>query len=215
MRVSVIGTIHEPFGCATADALLSILRRLRPEVIFLEMPREAFDEYMDGSRTNLEATAVRLYRAEHPVELVPVDLPTPDPEFFAGWDRVRREVRNRSYEYCRFKRLEEQYVAQGGFDFLNSQLGSQLSADIHETTLLTLAQLANPQLSSNYDAFMKALERREHAMIENIEAYGAISTKSIGVLLIGAAHRRSLHEKSGVRSGAAGYPILWEFPGTV
>ncbi|MCC7001301.1 MAG: hypothetical protein IT357_04020 [Gemmatimonadaceae bacterium] len=215
MRVSVIGTIHEPFGRATADALLALMRHLRPDVIFLEMPPGAFDDYMGGSRSNLEAEVVRRYRAERQVDLVPVDLPTPEPEFFAGWDELRREVRSKSVDYCRFKSWEEQYVEQLGFDFLNSSQGAKLTADLHEATLTALAQLANPRLSGHYEAFTSTNERRDVAMLQNIEAYCASSTQGNGVFLVGSAHRRSLFEKSVARSGAVSYPVVWDFPGTV
>lgn len=215
MRVSVIGTIHEPFGRATSDALLAILRHLQPEVIFLEMPPGAFDDYTGGSRSNLEAAAVRQYLLERHVELVPVDLPTPEPEFFAGWDQVRREVRSKSVDYCRLKSWEEQYVEQHGFDYLNSSHGSKLTTEVHEAILAALAQCADSRLTANYEAFTSTNERREIAMLENIEAYCASSPLSVGVLLVGSAHRRSLCEKSVARTGAPSYPVVWDFPGTV
>ena len=199
MRVVIVGTIHEEYGRATADALLAVLRHLRPRVIFLEMPPGALDEYVRGARTNLEADAVRRYCEERPVDLVAVDLPTPDPEFFARWEEVRREVRNKSPDYCRYKSWEMQYVERHGFEFLNSSYCSRLTAQIHEATLATLAQPASSRLSAFYEAFTTTNERRDHAMLANIEKSCASSLQSTGVLLVGAAHRRSLHEKSVAR----------------
>lgn len=58
MRISVVGTVHEEAGHANASALLAILLRIRPEVLFLEMPPSAFADYSNGSRSNLESIAV-------------------------------------------------------------------------------------------------------------------------------------------------------------
>lgn len=200
MRVSVIGTIHEPFGRATPDVLLEILRHLQPEVIFLEMPPGAFDDYMSGARSNLEAAAVRQYRLERQIDLIPVDLPAPEREFFEGWEEVLREVRSKSVDYCRFKSWEEQYLEQYGFDYLNSSGGSKLTADIHEATLAALAHLADARLSAQYEAFTSTNERRDYAMLENIESYCASSGQGTGVFLVGSAHRRSLYDKSTTRA---------------
>ncbi len=215
MRVTVVGTIHEPVGPATADALLAILRQLQPEVIFLEMPPGALDEYMGGSRTNLEADAVRKYRAERDIALVAVDLPTPEPEFFSGWDDVRREVRRKSVDYCRFKSYEEQYVAQHGFNYLNSEHNSKLTADLHVATVAALATLGDERLSAHYDAFTRKIEDRDVAMIANIEEFCRTSTKTLGVLLVGSAHRRSLFDKTRARASADSPSVVWDFLGSV
>jgi len=75
-RVSLVGTVHEEAGLASISGLLGILERITPEVIFLEIPSGAFDDYSKGSRRNLESTAVSRYHEMRHVDLVPVDLPT-------------------------------------------------------------------------------------------------------------------------------------------
>lgn len=170
---------------------------------------------MGGSRTNLEADAVRQYRAERDVELVAVDLPTPEPEFFSGWDEVRREVRSKSVDYCRFKSYEEQYVSQHGFNYLNSEHNSKLTSDLHVATVEALAKLGDERLSSHYDAFTRKIEDRDEAMIANIEAFCRASTKTVGALLVGSAHRRSLFEKTRARASTETPSVVWEFLGSV
>src|SRR2546430_9893774 len=82
-RVSVVFTEHEETGLANTSGLLAILERIKPEVIFLECPPAAFVDYLNGTHAKLEPTAVNRYREIHPVDLIPVDLPTPDEDFFA------------------------------------------------------------------------------------------------------------------------------------
>ncbi|HKV71294.1 MAG TPA: hypothetical protein VJN62_08600, partial [Gemmatimonadales bacterium] len=97
-RVSVVCTEHEESGPVDAAGLLAILERIAPEVIFLECPPEAFDEYLDGVYAKVEPAAITLYRAGHPgVELIPVDLPTPNGAFFGDYfDLIRRAARTDS-----------------------------------------------------------------------------------------------------------------------
>jgi hypothetical protein len=43
-RISLIGTVHGESGRANVSALVAILERIRPEVIFLELPTDAFED---------------------------------------------------------------------------------------------------------------------------------------------------------------------------
>jgi hypothetical protein len=70
MRVWLVGTVHEEQGLARVSGLQSILERIRPEVIFLEIPPAAWDAYLNGIRSNLESTAARRYREGHNAALV-------------------------------------------------------------------------------------------------------------------------------------------------
>lgn len=215
MRVSVIGTVHEEVGCASASALLAMLLRLRPDVIFLEMPPAAIADYFGGPRSNLESIAVSQYRALHQVELVPVDLPTPAPEFFANVDEVRRAIRSRSVDYCRFVSWEEQHVEAHGFDYLNSAYCSALVADIHAARLAALAQIGDPRRVAIYELFTSTNERRDEAMLQNITSYCRGTSFHSGVLLVGAAHRKSLFQRTAARSVRESSSVLWEFVGSV
>lgn len=61
--VSLVGTVHDELGRVNASELCAILERIRPEVIFLEVPLAAFDDYyVMCRRSNLESIAVRRYR---------------------------------------------------------------------------------------------------------------------------------------------------------
>src|SRR5690348_8567445 len=119
-RVSVIGTVHKDRGRANASALLTILERIQPEVIFLEVPAAAFDDYLSGTDGSLEATAVSCYRQIQHVEFVPVDSPTPHGEFFWNNEDLYTTIERRSPDYCRLVDRHSQNVRSYGFDYLNS-----------------------------------------------------------------------------------------------
>src|SRR5687768_13999201 len=98
-RVSVVFTEHEDNGLANVSGLLEILERIKPEVIFLECPPAAFNDYLKGTHAKLESTAINRYREIHPVELVPVDLPTPEAAFFANHRDLIERIARTGPEY--------------------------------------------------------------------------------------------------------------------
>lgn len=148
-RVSVVGTVHEEQGHAGVSGLLAILERIRPEVIFLEIPAAAFDDYSDGTRSNLESTAARRYRELHDAELVPVDLPTPENEFFRNSQYLYERVEKASPEYRQLIDWDSQQIHAEGFAYLNSERCNKLWSDVHEAMLATIEKLGDPRSSSS------------------------------------------------------------------
>jgi hypothetical protein len=57
--VSLISTVHEEMALANVSELCAILERIQPEVIFLEVPPEAFDYYCYQNSSRLELKMVR------------------------------------------------------------------------------------------------------------------------------------------------------------
>jgi len=125
--VSLVCTVHEEQGLANVSELHAILARIRPEVIFVEVPPAAFDDYYEiFNRENLESNAVRKYRESHHVELVPVDLPTPGEDFFGNNQYFFKRIEEESNEYCRLMDRNSTYVSVYGFAYLNSEYSSKL-----------------------------------------------------------------------------------------
>jgi hypothetical protein len=215
MRVSVIGTVHEDVGGANSAELLSLLLRIQPEVIFLEMPPSAIADYFGGPRSNLESTAVSRYRGLHQVDLVPVDLPTPSPEFFSNIEEVRRSIRSRSVDYCRLVSWDEQYVEARGFEYLNSSDYNARLGEIHAARLAALAAIGDPRLLEIDEVFTSTNERRDEAILGNIESYCVGTSFHSGVLLVGAAHRKSLFLKSVAHAESGPRSTQWYFFGSM
>lgn len=148
-RVSVVGTVHEEKGRANSSGLLAILERIKPEVIFLEIPSAAFDDYFNGNRRNLESTAVSRYRENHRVDLIPVDLPTPEQDFFTNNRDLHERIERTSPEYCRLVDWHSQYVSRHGFAYLNSEHCSALFSQLHDAMLAAVDELADRRLVSS------------------------------------------------------------------
>ena len=179
------------------------------------MPTSALADHFDGTRSNLESTAGREYRTRCRDELVAVDMPTPEGEFFFSLDHVRRSVRSRSVDYCRLVNWDEQYIKSYGFDYLNDAHCSAITADIHEALLAALAEIGDARLFASHELFTRTNEWRDETMLANISNYCASSAFHSGVFLVGAAHRKSLFLKTAASASQESTPVQWDFVGSV
>jgi len=212
-RVSVIGTVHKDSGLANASELLVILECIQPEVIFLEVPAAGFDDSGSGTLGTLESTAVSRYRRVQQAALVAVDLPTPQGEFFWNSEDLHKTIERRRSEYCRLVDWHSQYVRAYGFAYLNSDHCSKLFSELHEAMLSAIRELADNRLAERYQLWRSTNELRDLEMMKNIEEYCQNNASDNGVLLVGAAHRQSIRDKSREGSAARSSVLHWEFPG--
>ena len=89
-EITLIGTIHKENGAATSFTLCDILKRISPEVIFLEVSNNDFIHFCrKRDRQNLESIAVAHYVSFSKVELVPVDQIIADEISFIAEKRKR------------------------------------------------------------------------------------------------------------------------------
>jgi len=212
-RVSVVCTRHEEAGLASISGLLGILERITPEVIFLEIPSAAFDDFSKGSRRDLESSAVSRYREMHHVDLVPVDLPTPDAELFRNNEDLYRSIESKSPEYCRLMDRHIQDMGAYGFAYLNSEHCSTFWSKLHEAILTAIEELADRRLAELYELWIGTNKRRDKHMVESIETYCRKTTFSNGVLLVGSAHRQSIIDISREQRGADSPTVQWDVDG--
>jgi len=210
-RVSVVGTVHAEKGRANSSDLLAILERIKPEVIFLETPPAAFDDYFNGNDPNLESIAVSLYRENHRVDLIPVDLPTPDADFFAKHQLLSKRIERTSPDYRRLVDWHSQNVSAHGFKYVNSKECSDLFSQLHEAMLAAIEKDVDHRLLAEvYDLWIRTNELRDKGMMKNIENRGRQASFSRAAFLVGAAHRQSIIDLSCSEPGAASSTIQWD-----
>jgi len=213
-RVSVVFTEHEENGLVNTSGLLAILERITPEVIFLECPPAAFDNYLNGTHVKLEPAAVNRYRAIHSVELIPVDLPTPEAALFAKHRDLNRRIERTSPDYRRLVDWHSQNVSAHGFAYLNSKDCSDLFSQLHEAMLAAIEKDVDHRLLAEvYDLWIRTNELRDRGMMKNIEKHCRQASFSSAAFLVGAAHRQSIINLSRRAPGAASSTIQWDFAG--
>ncbi|SRR6266513_462893 len=211
--VSLVCTVHEEQGLANVSELHAILARIRPEVIFLEVPPAAFDDYYEiCNRRNLESNAVRKYRESRQVKLVPVDLPTPEREFFEDHEYFCKRIKETSPEYCQLINRDSAHVRAYGFAYLNSEHCSKLWSEIYKEMLRTIRRIGNSRLVEIYESWMETIDLRGKKMMENIQNHCRENTFDKSVFLVGAAHRQRIIDKSREQSAIDSTRIRWDFP---
>ena len=195
--VSLIFTVHEELGLANASELHAILHHVQPQVIFLEVPAVAFDDfYLSRTRRNLESEAVNLFLESHPgIELIPVDLPTPAREFFEDHVQLCMRIRETSPEYRQLARVDQDRQRVYGFAYLNSDYCDQHWTEMRKEMRGALERIGDPRLTGIQDVWDRTNELRELAMLANVQQYCLQNHFERAALLVGAAHRRSLTEK--------------------
>lgn len=212
-RVSLVCTVHEEKGAATASALLEILERIRPEVIFVEMPPAAVDDYFATcARANLESKAVRRYRSGREVRIIPVDLPTPDETFFRDNKFLFEKIEQQSSEYCRQIDLHSAYVSQYGFAYLNSEFCSKFWVDVDAEIKCTIERMKDARLDELYRLWRSTIDGRDNEMMRNILRFCGEESFDNGVFLVGASHRQVLIDRGKEQSDAYPDRIQWSFP---
>jgi hypothetical protein len=210
--VTVVGTIHDELGAANAFELYAILTRIRPTVIFLEVPPEAFDDFYGScSRQNLESIAVRRYRDEFQVELVPVDLPAPRREFFEDHQQLCMRMRELSVEYRLLAQQDRSRIIEYGFAYLNSEYCTKHWTDMYDEVQNSLEKLGDARLLEIHQAWESAIEHRELGMIRNISQYCGQNPFDKGAFLIGAAHRRRIIGLARNETEAGRFGVEWVF----
>jgi len=210
--ISLICTVHEECGFASASALHAILEHLRPEVIFFEAPADAFDDYIiTGTRGNLESASIRRYRENNDVEVVPVDLPTPEAHFFGKQKEFSQRVESKSTDYRRLMLWNTNYICDYGFPYLNSEHSTKMWSDIYADIRTTVKFINEQKVTEYFELWERTNDLRENEMMRNISQYCGEHSFERAVFLIGAAHRKSIIEKSRGMYCASGLGVQWDF----
>jgi hypothetical protein len=215
-RVSLVCTVHDELGLANVSELSAILERIQPEVIFLEVPPAAFGDYYENcSQQNLESIAVRRYREDRHVELVAVDLATPENEFFWIHEQLRQRVRAASPEYRQLMRWDDDLLRKDGFSYLNSELCSALWSAVHQEIVNALKRIDDSKLIEHFASWNKTIDSRRKEMMDNIQRYCGSNAFNYGAFLVGAAHRQAIIGISREQSVLNPTCIQWDFTGHV
>jgi hypothetical protein len=204
--------VHEECGVASASALHAILEHLQPEVIFFEAPADAFYEYIiTGTRGNLESTSIRRYCENKDVEVVPVDQPTPEALFFGKQKEFSHKIADKSTDYRRLMLWNNNYICDYGFPYLNSEHSTKMWSDIYADIRSTVKIINEQEVTEYFELWERTNDLRENEMMRNISKYCGKNSFERAVFLVGAAHRKSIIEKSRGMFCASGLEVQWNF----
>jgi hypothetical protein len=210
--VSLVCTVHEEVGAANAAELHTILTHIRPEVIFVEVPRAQFADYYETcTQHNLESTAIRQYQIDHPVELIPVDAPLPGPEFFDDHAFLHSRISAASLEYRQLLSSDSANIRAHGFNYLNSDSCSKLWSEIYRVTSITVESIGDAKLVETNALWQRTNELREKIMVGNIQEFCSGRIFGRSVFLVGAAHRQGIIDKCNEAVTIESGRFLWDY----
>lgn len=210
MRLSLVGTVHAESGLANVVELRAILERLKPDVLFVEIPSDCVDQYCNGSHGTLESIAVASYREKHEFAVIPVDLTKPEDSFFRNAQEMFDKVERTSFDYRRMIDIHSLNTQLVGFPYLNSDRCIQTWIDIHSEVLATLDWVRDPRLHQIFNQWNRRNELRESEMVKNIADYAVYNGFVHGVFLVGAAHRKSIIDKAREEIGIDISRVEWK-----
>lgn len=208
--ILLVSTTHQEKGLANAENLYSILKHIKPEVIFLELPFDYYDYYFTTySRKTLESDAVNIYRKDNPAEIILVDSKAPDASLRDDIDFLFNKIDSNSDHVEIIEREIHQLTHQYGFPYLNSKKYNEHLSAQKEEELNTIKGLNDSKLKDRYELWENIHKQREHEMLNNIREYSGKHSYNRAVFLVGAAHSQSIIEKANERDGSNELDIQW------
>lgn len=190
-NIIFISTIHQENGKCNADELCKIIKKLNPEVIFLEAVEETYSPYENYLfstygiyHKKLELSAIQKYSHTHSFEYVPVC------ENYLSDAFHQKNIivcENRDLQKLIDKSIS--LAATYGFNFLNSSESINLQEEMRmlESQILSGNDL-DIIVKENIDAY-------ENPMIKNIYSYCKNHQFDKAIFMCGAAHRKAIIEK--------------------
>lgn len=210
--VTLIGTFHEERGRVSSSELNEILKRVTPEVIFIEEPPSVWKGLAVLSKTKpLESAAISKYIETASAELVPVDLYTPPEPYVSHVREVLSYVERVSDTFCQLVDLNKAKMEAEGFSYLNGEFHEQVELAIRNEIVRILGLRKSDPFDRAYEAWRGQDERREVEMVRNIERYFFENRFERAILLVGSGHRASIAKIANGRDTTDSTGLHWDY----
>ena len=169
-NITVIFTVHKDNGAANAQALLEVLERLNPEVVFLEFPEKEIESYTSLSGLENRAIAMHLEKA-HP-KLVPIDNITPKPDDLHLYNTLFDFLDANSSNVSINMQMEVSgLIRSNGLEYLNSNKYIMAQSELEDHEAKIVSMLGDSEIKRIYRKWRSVNSEREQGMIDNIFSY--------------------------------------------
>lgn len=210
--VTITGTFHQEQGRVSSSELDEILKRICPEVIFIEESPSVWKGLAELAKTKpLESAAISKYIEAASPKLVPVDLFTSPGPYVGHVHEVLSYVERVSDNFCQLVDFNKAKMAAEGFSYLNSALHEQVESSIRNEVLRILGLRKSEPLDRAHDAWRGQDEKRETEMIRNIERYFLENGFERAIFLVGSAHRASIAKKTSEQDNPCSNNLRWDY----
>ena len=190
-KITFISTIHKDIGKCNSDELSVIIKKINPEVIFLEAIEETYTGYENYLYSTygvyhkkLEISAIQKYNQIASFQYIPVCENGLSDAF-----RKKIELVCQNREQQKLIDNFNHLAAKNGFEFLNSLECVNLQ---EEMRALESKIINNHEMDKTVNADIDAYE---NSMFKNIYSYSNNNNFNSAIFMCGAAHRKSIIEK--------------------
>ena len=190
-KITFISTIHKKIGKCNSDELSVIIKKINPEVIFLEAIEETYTGYENYLYSTygvyhkkLEISAIQKYNQIASFQYIPVCENGLSDAF-----RKKIELVCQNREQQKLIDNFNHLAAKNGFEFLNSLECVNLQ---EEMRALESKIINNHEMDKTVNADIDAYE---NSMFKNIYSYSNNNNFNSAIFMCGAAHRKSIIEK--------------------
>lgn len=192
-NITFISTIHKELGKCNADELHQIIKKISPEVVFLEALHDTYSEYQAHNFKNfgvfhskLEIAALQKYNSNKSFEYVPVLNSGLSESFEKKYNLTCLDSDNE------LEILMNKYnllINEFGFKLLNSNDSIELEQELRNRESILINDSEVDQ------AAKKDIDAYEDSMMRNIYSYCMNYQFNTGIFMVGVAHRKSIIEK--------------------
>ena len=203
-KITVIGSLHEENNKTTIQSLFEIIEKVKPDVIFEEIPVDLFDDVYSDKRNDdgLEVMAVKKYLMNIKVDHYAVDIPNlPNITKIAEINKIENKVDDyiesiNNKKLIKYKKLLVE-LEEKGFEYINTKkyinMISKISNLIDNIIYKDNCELFYANKYENDFHFILRENYMLHMMVKNISYYNN------AVLLIGSMHLGSIIRKLNIQ----------------
>jgi hypothetical protein len=191
-NITLICSVHREHGKCNSEELYNIIERIKPEIIFEEIPYFMYiEQYKEFSEKNLEIQAIKKYLKKYDVEQIPVDNLDLLNSLHNFEYSNEREINN---NFVWRNLLEEQYLleSENGFEWINSDSCDNFFDKLYIQEKCIIKNSKKEKIQHLYNSWHEIQEKREHEMINNIYKYSNIYPYNKAIFLFGSGHRKSI-----------------------
>jgi hypothetical protein len=208
-EITFISTIHKELGKCNANELCEIIKKIKPEVIFLEALANTYSRYDKSlfssfgiKHNKLEIKSIQEYSYNNSYKYIPV--------LDAGLTDSFTEKYNIVCENKQIQNMINKYnllISDKGFPFLNSNK----SIYIEDGMRIVENKVLNNKKMEN--KFKMDIETYENSMLRNIYKYCKDNIFQKAIFMCGVAHRKSIIEKINANKDQYEININWKILG--
>jgi hypothetical protein len=193
-NITLICTVHAELGKCTSNELYRFIDKIRPEIIFDEIPPSRYNaHFIEQTVTTLETDTIKMYLRYNNCKIIPVD----SYEFseIQKGDIDYNKISNNSIEYYNLCKEQFLMIIENGFEYVNSNQNMELIERIQNIEKDVLKKMDDVKLFETFKRWYKITDNRENEMLKNIYDYSACHCYNNAVFITGAEHKKSIVNK--------------------